>query len=298
MRKFLSTVAVGAMMLASAAQAQEQAAVFKPTAAWALDYGDDYCRLMRTFSDGKEEVALGLERIRPGSETRLVLVGDGIKTFRRAERLGYNFLPNQAEREAMYTRSVTSDGKQYLNLGTLTLASAAPAAPGAAEKYDRVAEAAAAKAITGVAISKGLTTPARIETGALDAPVAALQACADDLVKSWGLDAEKHKTLEAQPVPQGSPWLPTGTIGFGDFGKLTGGSNQIRLLVDASGKPTACHVHWPTLDKSANDKICGTLMEKASFTPAKDAAGQAVASYWMGSPMFMMPAPGGGRRGR
>ena len=39
-------------------------------------------------------------------------------------------------------------------------------------------------------------------------------------------------------------------------------------------------------------------MEKASFTPAKDAAGETMASFWMGSPMFLGPPMAMGGRGR
>jgi hypothetical protein len=166
-------------------------------------------------------------------------------------------------------------------------------------KYDPAAELAAATGVTAIALGKGLTRPVRIETGALNEPMAALQSCTDDLMKSWGLDPQKHKTLAADAMPQGFPWLPAGTIGFGDFAKLAGNANLVRVVVDASGKPTSCHITWPTLGEAANTKICRAVMEKATFTPAKDASGQAVASYWVGSPMFMMPGPGGrgGRRG-
>ena len=60
-------------------------------------------------------------------------------------------------------------------------------------------------------------------------------------------------------------------------------------------EPTACAIHTPTLDQALNDRICSALMQKASFQPAKDAAGVAMASYWFGSPMFLGP-PMGGRR--
>jgi hypothetical protein len=304
MRKLLSMLALGGLVLGSPVQAQGQApgqsAVFKPAGAWALDYGDDYCRLMRTFSDGKEEIALGLERIRPAAEARVLLVGNGIKTFRGADQIGYEFLPSQAERSTRYTRSMTVDGKLYLNLGMLTLVPSAPPAPGTPPgfpKYDRSAEQAAAKGITAVGLGKGLTAPVRLETGALDAPIGALQACTDDLVKTWGVDPEVNKTLSVQAVPQGLPWLPAGTLTLGDFPKLGGGSNQVRLLIDAGGKPTACHVHWATLDADMNTKICKLAMEKATFLPAKDANGQAVASYWLGSPMMLTPPVAGRGRG-
>jgi hypothetical protein len=283
------------------AQAQDGGAVFKPSSVWAADYGEDYCRLVRSFSDGKDTITLVLQRVQPGADMQLMLIGNAIKPFRGASELGWHFLPGDAERKSRYSRSETADGQQYVRVEGVTLTAMAPPAPGTPPgppAYDRAADQATGKNLTGLVVSTGLTAPIRLETGKLDAPVAALQACTDDLIKTWGLDAEKHKTLSSPVIPQFSPdgWLPQGTIPFSEFSKFTGGGNQVRLMIDTSGKPTACHIFSPTLDKGLNDKICQILMEKASFTPAKDAAGQAMASYWMGSPMFLGPPMGGGRR--
>ena len=66
--------------------------------------------------------------------------------------------------------------------------------------------------------------------------------------------------------------------------------------LNPSGKPTACHVHWPTLDQLVNDRICKTLLSKGKFQPAKDPAGQPMASYWVGNPQFLGPPMPGFRR--
>src|SRR5690606_17131403 len=192
------------------------------------------------------------------------------------------------------SRSQTGDGQQYLRIDGVYLTPVAPPAPGTPPgppPYDRTAEQAVGKNLTGLRFDAGLTKPVQIETGRLEGPIKALQTCTDDLLQTWGLDAEKHKTLSAPAVPQLSPdgWLPSGTIPFSEFAKFAGGGNQVRLMLDAGGKPTACHIHSPTLDEALNGRICSLLMEKASFTPAKDAAGQAMASYWLGSPMFLGP---------
>lgn len=299
-RLFLGCALVG-LVVSPAAQAQD-AASFNANSAWAADYGDDYCRLIRSFSDGKDEITLVLQRVQPGADTQVLLIGNAIKTFRGATELGWHFLPNDAERKTRYTRSETGDGQQYVRLDGVTLVPFAPPAPGTPPGppvYNRAAEEAAGKTMTGLIVTSGLTKPMRVETGRLDAPVAALQTCTDDLLKSWGLDAEKHKTLSSPAIPQlgTEGWLPSGTIPFSEFAKFAGGGNQVRLMLDTNGKPTACHIFSPTLSKALNDTICGILMEKATFTPAKDAGGTAIASYWMGSPMFL-GAPMGGGRGR
>lgn len=301
MRSHIVTALTAAALAAPAMSpaAAQEARVYKPTAQWALDYGDDYCRLMRTFSDGKNELSLAFERIEPGPLMRLIMVGDGIRPFRSAEELGWNFAPGRGEeRKARYALSKTADKKDYYNFGPVMVA---PFVPGPPPAYDRAAERAVAKPFTALTVGSGLTEPVRIETGSMESPVGALQACADDLAKTWGLDPAK--LAGATPaIPQGGGvgWLPQGTIPFDEFGKFAGGANQVRLLVDAAGKPASCHVHWPSLSDSLNKKICATLMDKASFVPAKDAQGQAMAGYWVGNPMFLgppMPGFGGGRGG-
>jgi hypothetical protein len=298
---FASGLAIAGLMAAPVpAAAQAAPAVFKPAGQWALDYGDDYCRLARSFSDGKDDLALAIERIEPGPTARLILVSDAIKPFRSAEEIGWHFTPADPERKARYTHSTTADGKQYYNLGPIMLASFTPPAPGAPATpppFDRSKEQAAAKAMTGFVLDNGLNTPVQVETGDLSAPIAALQACADDLAKSWGLDPAKLQTETSAAIPDkgGSGWLPQGTVGFGDFGKLGGGANQVRLMVDATGKATACKIHWPTLEATTNDKICKAALANAKFTPAKDSAGQAMPGYWIGSPLFMGPPMPGGR---
>jgi hypothetical protein len=296
----LTLLAVAGMVAAPAAQAQDDGAVFKASSAWAADYGDDYCRLVRSFSDGTDEINLAIQRIQPGAETQLLFIGDAIKTFRGANEINWHFLPSDADRKTPYSRSKTGDGQQYLRMDGVFLTPIAPPAPGAPPgppKYDRAAEQETGKSLTGLLLTGGLTKPVRIETGRLNAPMAALQTCTDDLLKTWGLDAEKHKTMSAAAFPLLTPqgWLPNGTIPFSEFAKFAGGGNQVRLMLDTSGKPTACVIHSPTLEKSLNDKICALLMDKASFTPAKDAAGQAMASYWLGSPLFLGPPPPGRR---
>jgi hypothetical protein len=299
MKKLLWTGALACLVVSPVAQAQDGGAVFKPTGAWTADFGDDYCRLIRTFSDGKDEVSLAFERTQPGAPVRLIFVGDGVKTFRGADEIGYSFLPGGSAAKSRYVRSETPDGKQYLNFDPVTLSPVAftPGAP--PPKYDRTAEQEAARGINGLALAEGLTDPVRFETGSLRAPIATMQTCADDLLKVWGLDAEKHKTMTAMAVlsPNSDGVLPQGTIPFGEFGKLTGGANQVRLLIGADGKVTGCTIYSPSLSQTLNDKICNLAKERASFQPAKDATGQAMASVWMGSPMFLGPPfPGGGRR--
>jgi hypothetical protein len=303
MKGMLSLVAVATLFAAPAAQAQDADIVFRPSGQWTADYGDDYCRLIRPFSDGQREFSLALERLQPGAFVRLIVVGEGMRPFRGAEQIAYQLQPAGASGKARYVRSETADGKQLVSFDPITLAQAPAFTPPAPPPmYDRAQELEAARGITGFMLTEGLTSPVRVETGSLRAPVAALQACADDLLAVWGLDAEKHKTMTALPImnPRPDGVLPQNTVPFTEFDKLGGGANQVRLLIGADGKVTACAIYTPTLGQQLNDRICSLARERASFQPAKDAEGQPMASVWMGSPMFLGPplrgfGGGGGR---
>jgi hypothetical protein len=300
MRYSLATLLGLAAFLGWIAQAHAQdAKVFMPASAWALDYGEDYCRLMRDFKRGDETVGLFLERTQPGPLIRPIVIGDSVKLFRGAQEIGYRLVPAGAPRTVQKLLFQTSDGQQYLNLGPtlfLDLPLPTPGAPPAIPPpYDRRAEADQAGKVTGITLDRGLTEPVVIETGSLRDAARALQVCADDLLTSWGLDAEKHKSLSRPAIPAKptAGWLAANTIPFGDFAKLSGGNNEVRVMIDAQGKAISCHIQWPVLSPEINKSICASVMEKGAFVPALDQGGEAIASYWTASAFFLMPPFGG-----
>ena len=64
-----------------AALAQDDVRVFKPATAWAADYGDDYCRLARDFTDGKTTLSLAMDRIQPVNSVRVIVMGEDIARY-------------------------------------------------------------------------------------------------------------------------------------------------------------------------------------------------------------------------
>ncbi len=299
MRGMLCWIAAAAMLAVPVAQAQAQEeTAFKPVGGWTADYGDDYCRLIRNFSDGTRTMSIALERLQPGADVRLIVVGDGIRLFRGADQIAYQFLPSGSSGKTRYVRSDTADGRQFVSFDPVTLAPRPAFVPGTPPPvYSRADEQAAARPVTGFELTEGLIAPVRVETGSLGAPIGALQTCADDLLTVWGLDPEKDKTMTAAAMltPRSDGVLPQGTVPFTEFAKLAGGANQVRLLIGTDGKVTGCAIYSPSLSQTVNDRICTLAKERATFTPAKDAAGQPMASVWIGSPLFLGPPFPGGR---
>ncbi|GEM_PF-726743 len=333
MKKLIALVATSAFV-AGSAQAQE-IDTYEPDSSWALDFGEDYCRLGREFSNGDDSVTLLLERTHPNAQVRVIVIGNSVRLFRRAETIGYRWMPSGGPRMAQKLVQETGNGQQYLNLGPSTLADfgggfggpgggAGPGAgPGAGAGagagftppapgtpfYSRDMEVEQAGNVNGIRLTEGLTSSVQINTGSLARPIEGMQACADDMLVYWGLDLEAHKTLSRTVVPgdgtvrtgdNGFPtnpsagWISQNTVGFQDFVYLSGGNNEIRVMVNAQGRPTSCVVHFPSLPESTNESICEQVMENGEFLPALDADGNAIDSYWMTN-VFSLTPPFGGR---
>jgi len=307
-----SLLACAAMLTVTAppAAAQDGPQVFTRTGTWVLDAGEESCQLARVFTNGTDQVSLALERNRADNVARMVLVGNAIRTYRAAAEVGYRFLPAGDQRTARYIRSETPEGQAYFNFGSVFIGPnpfagppvAAPGAPPAAPPaefvvppYDRAAELEFAAGITAIEFNDGLFAPIRLETGSLRGAMEALQACTDDLLLTWGIDWEKHRamTRRVAPADPAFEWIPAGVVGFEDFAAFGGARNPFRVMVGADGKPTACHAHWVSLNPRQNERICAGIMQNGNFTPALDAAGEPMASYWMVDYMLGLARPFG-----
>jgi outer membrane biosynthesis protein TonB len=121
-----------------------------------------------------------------------------------------------------------------------------------------------------------------LETGSMRAPLAALDTCIDNLLVSWGVDVEKHKALSKQVEPLQSPgkWVvasdyPSNMLSAGQPALV-----NFRLSVGTDGVPTACHIQLTTRPKEFDNAVCKSVMRRARFSPALDATGQPLQSYY------------------
>lgn len=291
-----------AACMASAPLLAQEPRVFTQSGPWTADFGDDYCRLARTFSNGEDTISLAFERIAVVPKVTVLVVGDSIQMFRGAERIGFHFLPNNSPFEASFSRSETPDGQQLLMISDLnvwsmpqlnlafepseenpeTVPSAPPfpVAPPVGIPGFEQAELDQAAQVTGILLRQGLTAPVQLNTGSLRAAFEVLQSCSYDLLQSWGLDAEKHRTMQRGAMPYPARLISNRTVPFQENSRLVGGNNQVRIMVSSEGNPTSCHIHTPTLSERVNERICEQVMTNARFNPARDAEGQPMASYW------------------
>ena len=145
--------------------------------------------------------------------------------------------------------------------------------------------------VDSLVFDKGLQQPLQFNTGPMDDVMAVLQTCTNDLLGRWGIDAERHAALLHGPMPLEGPLIGRSILPFDQFAKLTGGYNQVRVMVSATGDATSCHIHFPTLDEGVNEQICEQVLENARFDPARDADGETVDSYWLVPVLALLGPP-------
>ena len=261
----------------------------KPVKPWNLHYADDSCRLIRPFGTGDDQVILVLDQFTPGDWFRMTLIGANLPIRTSGARGTVRFGPNEASSKVGVTPG-TSNGKpalfvnENLRIAPLTKGEEKKDAPEPA----RIAEAREAAA-TWLELKK-LYRDVVLETGSLAQPFASLRACSWETVGSWGLDVEQQKTLTKKPEVKRSAntWFdaseyPPNMIAGGYQGLV-----NFRMIVDAQGKVTSCHIQKSTRPQDFDDLVCKSAMKRARFEPALDAHGKPVPSYWHGSVRFVI----------
>jgi hypothetical protein len=309
--KFLFTKAllIPAMLMAglggtsAAALAKKEPMRLKPSSKWVANYEEEGCFLVRQFGEGKDKSVVIFSRFAPGDTFKLTLGGGPFKGADNADSANVKFGPNEQQQELYYYMGTTTNEKlpalvvkHPVSLGGMSdQQKAALKKKQSLEGLPEIAmDDARRAAITYIEVGKPLGQSVILETGPMAKPMAALSQCIDNLVASWGIDVEKHKTALSAVKPTSNPgrWVLEN-----DYPKdmLIEGQPAIvefRLNVDGQGNATACHIQATTRLKEFDDAVCKALMKRAKFAPAIDAEGQPLASYYKNTVRFEI----GGRR--
>jgi len=279
--------------LFSPAAAARDPSSLEPAGKWHVDWTPTTCRLARGFGDPKAPDILAIERFGPTDRFQLIVLSRQVRSYQQDATLQLRF----GDGPLAATRAIPGDGK---TMASIFIPSASLARPGGGEKpqsdfeWDeeiRVTPEREAAVTTLELRWRGRSLVFR--TGPLDKAFAALRACTNDLVKTWGLDPVQQATLSKWPKPV---TRPSGWVGSLDYpqGMLSAGKQAIvnfRLMVDTEGKPTACEVQRSYADKLFDQITCSTLMRRARFEPALDAQGTPVPSFYLNTVTWIMAAP-------
>lgn len=298
-KSFVASLVILALNMPFLASAAAPAPlILKPTSAWQVDYADERCRLARQFGEGKQTVFLIMDRFAPTDSFRLTISGPLVKTFVEKGDADIQFGPNEQKQQLAFLKG---------NLGedpALVFTSSARIAPPSAAELLAIKNRAKTewvvvqpisedrqKAVRHLRVGKPLRKPVMLETGSMRGPLSALDTCIDNLLTSWGVDIEKHKTLGRAVTPLDSPekWIvssdyPSNMLSAGQPALV-----NFRLSIGPDGVPTACHIQATTRPKEFDNAVCKSVMRRARFSPALDAKGLPLASYYQNTVYFRLP---------
>lgn len=147
-----------------------------------------------------------------------------------------------------------------------------------------------ASRINTVALNPGRRGSVVLRTGPLTAPLKALEKCAVDSLKDWGIDPAVDETIveRARPLNDTSKLLTSA-----DYPERAISANKesrldVWLNIDSTGRITSCRVISTFASPEINDRMCKLVQQRQRFVPAKNAAGVGVASYYVQSFAFVL----------
>lgn len=279
---------VGASLLSSAAAAEEKIVrVFKPAGPWAMEYADQTCRLIRNFSDETDKVTFAFEKTLQGPALTLGLVGKSLQPIRKAAIVRIRYNDEKEARPRSLLKTVLTDGRNsflimdadFLSQEEMRSVMVKTKRAGQAAMAEIEME--AASRTTWISLTGGFTDDLIFSVGPMAAPLKAINACVDDLVKSWGVDPQRVVTMSrvAEPVSPPQTWLSTQDYPEDMWRAHQGGIVPVRLVIDELGAVQDCLV---TVEQrgSFEEAVCKAISKRAHFRPAIDADGKPMRSYW------------------
>jgi len=280
---------VAALMGGTHAAAATRPIVLERSGPWHLDYATQHCVLTANFKlpEGNTGTAdLSFSKTAPGDAFRLIFVHPALRTTDTSVQATVRFGdPGTPTPENLAVGTVGGAPAMFLQGARLGL----PAPVSTTLKHIADVTPAIEAATTYVLLTVNGKT-LRYETKPLDKPLAALRKCTDNLVQSWGFAPEAVASWQTGPLPTVSPanWLTDDDYPANMLRKGANGLLEFRLDVDATGRATKCVVLVQTNPLGFGEAACGALAKRARFTPAIDAKGRAVPSFYVNSVRYMM----------
>jgi TonB family protein len=124
-------------------------------------------------------------------------------------------------------------------------------------------------------------SPVRLELAGASSAVRALRHCEEDSLRQWGIDTGARAGLRRLPKPAGAgaiSWFRWEEYPEEAVRARASGTAVARVAVDAAGRPANCSVVVSAGHPSLDSLTCKSILKRARFEPALDAAGKAVRS--------------------
>jgi TonB family protein len=297
-RSIASIVAVG-LFLPMMGDAKEKMPLrLAPASPWNVHYADDSCRFGRAFGEGDQQITFSAERYDDGNDLRISFYGKSLKKNEDGE-LRLRFHPYDHVIKAIFYPATGSNAIPALVLASpVRLYDAAEEEKRRTDGFqsgddvDRLLAVTPEQeaAITSWELSGRSLPHVVLETGSMGDVMATLRACTDQLLGEWGLDVARHKSLRvrARPVTSPASWITDADYPIHLAERGMRGIVNFRLMIDAQGGVAGCHIQQSTRPAEFDETVCKGLVRRAKFTPALDADGQPIPSYYRNSVRFSL----------
>lgn len=290
-------IAAAALWLSPSTVAHAAALELQPSSEWSVVRQGDRCNVARQFGEGRNAVVLMLDKFNQGERFLVSLAGHPLilpaELPARAASPGPGNLPYRLRfrpTDEGFAYTLAFGGKDqedtpYLVLGDADLVPSGAARAGAdgdaplSVLRDRAAEERSARQVL---LDQPLQRDLVLHTGPMNVPMITVRACMDAVVRSWGLDPRQQEALVSRPQPTADPrsWIKSYDFPKKPLYRGESAVVAVRLLVDQTGKPTACAIQLSSVPAEFGQTSCQTLIERGRFEPARDAQGLAHASYY------------------
>ncbi|WP_395329550.1 energy transducer TonB [Novosphingobium sp. BL-8H] len=276
MRNIAFTAITLSCLGAQVATAAELKLELRPVTPWTVDWADNSCSLARGFGNSESPFIMRFEKFAPGDSYQLVLIGKELRGSVHGTGLELAYGDRQPESIDDYARH----GEYGKGIPALFVTSSLAGREAGGDEAPKVT-AETERKIGKITVFWGVRK-LTLNTGPLDQPFAALRKCTDDMVQKWGLDPAEQAALSRKAKPS------TATVSYlqnrypqdlAFMGKQ--GLINMRVLVDAEGRPNDCAIQRSYSSPKFEQIACKVFIEHAAFTPALDAQGRPVASYFV-----------------
>ncbi|KUO55470.1 MAG: hypothetical protein APF82_02645 [Sphingomonadales bacterium BRH_c42] len=280
----MSLAALGCMFASPVRAADDPApVVLEPSSQWVVDFAEDKCRLLRTFGEEGNRHLLSFEQHGPSAWFGFIVAGPKIEEFRpsRTEiqfgdyppieyRGGYTGINDEYGAALIYSLLKFPRSKGQDKVAPARLHSLPEIDPAQASK------------IAAITIRQGKRKVV-FNTGKLTEAIKVLNQCSQDLLNSWGLDLERHRTAMRLPI-----WTNDAVIWervrrrYPDRAARIGEQAVFRLraIVDEAGLVAECTMLEATIVQKLESPACES-MRNARFEPALDLQGRPMRSFYL-----------------
>jgi TonB family protein len=284
--------AAGFAVCAQAALAAEPAVVLPASSKWQLDYGEQTCRLARAFGEGENLSIVFFTQHGPDDGFELTLAGEPLKRF--APNTVIQFGPAGGEWEIDPFKGDVEGVGPALIFSGIDLAEE----PDEDEPEEAPTEAMDRLPAIDIERARGMEyievrqrkRLVRFDTGPLDAPFAALNACSEDLINEWGLNLDQHRSMTRMVDWTNSKQIVSRVVRDYPAAALRKGEQGIiraLLIVGADGKVERCTLDNATNSDALPAPACRAL-EDAVFEPALDSQSQPMRSFYITKIVYKM----------